>query len=124
MLKDKVQPMPRLARVFLMYLLTFYVPEEHLELVKAALFRKGAGKYGNYDCCSWEVAGMGQFRPLRNSTPYIGKENEITRLREYKVEMICVASCINEVLQEFKDVHPYEEPAYNVIKLENFELLI
>ncbi|MGB1498121.1 MAG: NGG1p interacting factor NIF3, partial [Alloalcanivorax venustensis] len=52
------------------YKLCFYVPEEHAEAVKNAVFEAGAGRIGNYDCCSFQVAGQGQFRPLEGSDPY------------------------------------------------------
>ncbi|HBM22588.1 MAG TPA: NGG1p interacting factor NIF3, partial [Alcanivorax sp.] len=59
------------------YKLCFYVPEEHAEAVKNAVFEAGAGRIGNYDCCSFQVAGQGQFRPLEGSDPYIGGQGEI-----------------------------------------------
>ncbi len=95
------------------YALTFYVPEEQCESVKSALFAKGAGRYNQYDCCSWQVKGEGQFRPLDGSNPFIGDQGEIERTFEYKVEMICDESVIVEVLEELVRVHPYEEVAYS-----------
>ena len=55
-----------------MYKLVFYVPVDHLEPVKQAVFATGAGKIGEYDSCCWQVLGVGQFRPLAGSTPYLG----------------------------------------------------
>ena len=52
--------------------LIFYVPVESAETVKAALFNTGAGKIGNYDQCSFETLGMGQFRALPGANPSIG----------------------------------------------------
>jgi len=103
-----------------MYLLIFYVPETHLEIVKSALFKKGAGKYNNYDCCSWQTAGQGQFRPLNGSQPFIGKKDTIEKVLEYKVELICEDRLIHEVIKELCRVHPYEEPAYSVIETKNY----
>ena len=70
-----------------MYKLCFYVPESHLEAVKAAVFAAGAGRIGNYDSCCWEVLGQGQFRPLTGSDPFIGRQGEVERVAEYRVEM-------------------------------------
>jgi hypothetical protein len=92
--------------------LSFYVPASHLESVKSALFQAGAGRYKNYDQCCWETLGMGQFRPLSSSKPYIGKENEIEKVPEYKVEMICEESCLGDATKALKNSHPYEEPAF------------
>lgn len=99
-----------------MYKLSFYVPESHLEPVKSALFAKGAGQYKAYDQCSWQVLGKGQFRPLANSQPYLGKVNQLEKLAEYKVELVCDDAFIREIVQTLLNVHPYEEPAYGIYK--------
>lgn len=100
-----------------MYKLNFYVPESHLELVKNALFEKGAGRYEAYDQCCWQVRGEGQFRPLESSQPFIGQQGQLETVVEFKVEMICSDSVIKEVLQTLLTVHPYEEPAYDIYKI-------
>lgn len=100
-----------------MYKLSFYVPEAHLEPVKSALFAKGAGHYKAYDQCCWQVRGEGQFRPLMNSQPTFGQINQLKKVIEYKVEMICTATEIKDVVQTLLGIHPYEEPAYAVYKI-------
>lgn len=102
-----------------MYSLVVYVPVSHAEQLKSALFSKGAGRYANYDCCAWQVTGTGQFRPLKGSKPYIGAENKIEQVTETRIEMICTDEHIAAVIKELKRCHPYEEPAYMVIKLNN-----
>ena len=102
-----------------MYKFCFYVPEPHLEAVKEAVFAAGAGKIGNYDYCSWQAKGEGQFRPLVGSKPFIGKEGKVEKVIEYLVEMICADEFIKNAVNALKEAHPYEEPAYNVIKLED-----
>lgn len=100
-----------------MYKLNFYVPESHLEPLKSALFAKGAGHYKAYDQCCWQVRGEGQFRPLPDSRPYYGKTGRLENVAEYKVEMICKAAVIKEVVQTLLSIHPYEEPAYEIYKI-------
>lgn len=100
-----------------MYKLAFFVPDTHKEKVKQALFDAGAGRIGNYDCCSWEVEGQGQFRALPGANPYIGTLERIETVREFKVEMVCDDVQIVAVLQALRAVHPYEEPAFDVWKL-------
>lgn len=97
------------------YLLYVYVPISASENVKKALFDTGAGRYENYDQCSWESTGIGQFRPLEGSHPFLGTVNAIEKVDEMKIEMICKAEKIKEVLEKLKEVHPYEEPAYGAI---------
>lgn len=103
-----------------MYKICFFVPENDVEIVKTALFNAGAGRIGNYDACSWQSAGTGQFRPLENSNPTIGEQDKIETVAEYKVELVCDEEYIKEAIQALKDNHPYEEPAYDVIKLEKY----
>jgi len=104
-----------------MYQLCFYVPESHLEKVKTALFEKGAGKLGNYDSCSWETEGVGQFRPLHGSSPFIGDKNKVEQVREFRVEMVIRDVYINSVLSKLVEVHPYETPAYSVWEIETIK---
>jgi hypothetical protein len=95
----------------------FYVPVNHADTVKKALFEVGAGKIGNYDCCSWQVLGQGQFRPLSGSQPFIGNKNQIEIVEEYRVEIICEDCILKPALQALKAAHPYETPAYEVYQL-------
>ena len=102
-----------------MYKIVVFIPETHSEKVKNAMFDNGAGKIGDYDSCSFETRGTGQFRPLPGSNPYIGKENLVEKVEEVKVEMVCPPDCIKEVVEAMKNSHPYEMPAYDIIKLVN-----
>lgn len=100
-----------------MYKLCFYVPGEHLEPVKQAVFDAGAGRIGDYDCCCWQVEGTGQFRPLEGSDPFIGAQGEVEQVSEYRVEMVCAEQHLAAVVAALKEAHPYEEPAWDVIAL-------
>jgi hypothetical protein len=99
--------------------LSFYVPQENAPAVKATMFAAGGGKIGNYDCCSFDIEGIGQFRPLAGSQPYLGSQDQIEKVREVKVEMLCEEHLINDVIAAMKLAHPYETPAYYVIKTLN-----
>lgn len=102
-----------------MYKLCVYVPAAHLAAVKQALFAAGAGRIGDYDNCCWQVAGQGQFRPLAGADPFIGAQGQIETVEEYKVELVCADAVIGAAVAALKQAHPYEEPAYQVWKLEN-----
>lgn len=94
--------------------LVFFVPESHKDTVKQAIFDAGAGRYDGYDCCSWESQGQGQFRPLDGSDPFIGKQGEVERVAEFRVETVCPESGIKSILRALISAHPYETPAYEV----------
>lgn len=100
--------------------LIFYVPKSHVEAVKAAIFTEGAGRIGGYEHCCWQTLGQGQFTPMENSQPYTGVQNVITTVDEYKVECVLEDELIVAVIAALLDAHPYEEPAYQVVKLLDF----
>lgn len=100
-----------------MYKLCFYVPETHLEEVKLAVFAAGAGRIGDYDNCCWQVLGQGQFRPLAGSKPFLGRQDAVEVVSEYRVEMVCEARWIRAAVAALLDAHPYEEPAWDVVAL-------
>ncbi|ETO93250.1 NGG1p interacting factor 3 protein, NIF3 [Legionella oakridgensis] len=102
------------------YQLIFYVPESHLDAVKHALFSIGAGRQGDYGETCWQTLGQGQFRPLAGANPAIGELGELTFVNEYKVEMLCSAELIHLAVQTLKEAHPYEEPAYAIMRLETY----
>lgn len=103
-----------------MYKLTVFVPDDYLEQVKTALFDAGAGKIGNYSHCCWQILGQGQFMPLAGNQAFIGVTNQLETVIEWRVEMIVAKEKIQTVIQSLKQAHPYETPAYEVIKLEVF----
>src|SRR3990167_1265415 len=97
-----------------MYKICFYVPATHADHVKIAVFAKGAGKVGNYRCCAWQTLGEGQFMPLAGSHAFIGTQDQLERVSEYKIEMVCDDEHLKPVIAALKAAHPYEEPAYQV----------
>jgi len=94
------------------------VPAEDKERVKEALFAMGVGRYKNYEYCSFETLGTGQFKPINKANPHIGKLGKIEHVEEYKVEMICAEELIHAAVRKLKEAHPYEEVAYEVIRME------
>jgi len=100
-----------------MYKISVFIPEDFKEAVKLAMFKAGAGRIGNYDCCCFESLGQGQFRPLPGSRPYLGHEGKIEFVKEFKVEMVCEDSLLAAVVANMKEAHPYETPAYEVFEL-------
>lgn len=102
-----------------MYKLCYFVPESHLEATKTALFQAGAGRIGDYDCCAWHCQGQGQFRPLQGSQPFLGQSGQLEKVSEYRVELVCEDAVIKAAVAALKRAHPYEEPAYDVVRLED-----
>lgn len=102
------------------YQISVYVPDSDREEVKAAMFAAGGGRIGDYDQCCWQVRGTGQFRPLAGADPHIGTVGTVEQVEEWRVELVVADDCVAAVIAAMKAAHPYEEPAYAVIRLEQF----
>lgn len=97
-----------------------YVPASHAPVVKDAMFHAGAGNIGKYEDCSFQVTGEGDFKPKQDARPYIGNPNGAREtVQELKIEVIAPLFKAQAIVQAAKSVHPYEEMAYEIIKLQN-----
>jgi len=90
-----------------------------VDAVREAIWAAGAGHIGNYDQCSFLTEGLGSYRPLEGSHPYLGSTGELAREKEIRVEAVFPAHLQSKVIEALKSVHPYEEVAYDIIALEN-----
>lgn len=93
------------------------VPEENLEEVRTAMCNAGAGIIGNYTFCSTSTKSIGTFIPNDSANPYIGEQNKLEFVEEEKLEVICDVEKVKEVISELRKVHPYEEPAIDIVPL-------
>lgn len=105
---DPVDPLDKLVT---------FVPHENAEGIRAAITDAGAGKIGDYDRCTFTSEGEGRFRPLDGATPAIGRVGEVEVVAEARVEAVFPRGRRRQVLEALRAVHPYEEPAYDVIEL-------
>ncbi|MDR2682793.1 MAG: Nif3-like dinuclear metal center hexameric protein [Dysgonamonadaceae bacterium] len=99
--------------------LVTFVPVAQAGQLRQALFNAGAGQIGNYDSCSYNIAGEGTFRAGENTRPFCGKTGELHTEAEIRIETILPAYRKNAVLRALLLTHPYEEPAYDLYPLEN-----
>ncbi|NVL47461.1 NGG1p interacting factor NIF3 [Pseudomonas syringae pv. actinidiae] len=103
-----------------MYKLAFFVPSSQWTKVKKRRIRCWGRANRAYDQCSWQVLGQGQFRPLDGSQPFIGQSGVVEFVEEWKVELVVADDLIQQVVLALKQSHPYETPAYEVWRLEDF----
>ena len=99
--------------------LEVYVPNDYSEKVKNALFEAGAGNIGFYDECSFSISGTGTFRPMEGSNPFSGELNVRENVYEEMISVIFENFKQQQIIAAMKSAHPYEEVAYQIIKLEN-----
>lgn len=97
--------------------LVVFVPPSHLDEVMEALRREGAGWIGNYSDCTFQVKGTGTFRPGEGTNPYIGKQGQLERVEEIRLETILPAANTDRAVRAMIDAHPYEEVAYDLYPL-------
>lgn len=100
------------------------IPIGNVEEVRNAMCGAGAGIIGNYDYCTSSVKSIGTFKPNDNANPYIGENNKMEFVEEEKLEVVCNIENVKNVITELRKVHPYEEPAIDIIPLldeENFK---
>lgn len=111
-----------MRRVAPKYKLVVYVPKKALTSTKKAIFDAGGGRLGNYDSCSWQVLGEGQFRPLKGSNPHIGKVDAVEVVPEWRLEVLVTNEVLSDVVQAMRQAHPYEEPAYEIYECLQLEI--
>ena len=100
------------------------VPCENTEDVRNAVCKAGAGIIGEYEYCTTSVKSIGTFIPSNNANPYIGESNKLEIVEEDKLEFICDIQKAKHVISELRKVHPYEEPAIDIIPLISEDSLI
>lgn len=102
------------------YKIVVYVPESHSEKVRAALGEAGAGKIGKYTFCTFTTKGVGRFLAGEGANPTIGEVGKLEAVEEERIETVCEESKLQAALAALKEVHPYEEVAFDVYPLESF----
>ena len=102
----------------LMKLVTF-IPTLDAEPVIQALNEAGAGNIGHYKNCSFRVTGTGTFQPGEQAHPHIGTKGQLEKVEEVRVELIFPSHLEKRIISALKKIHPYEEVAYFLSRLEN-----
>lgn len=98
--------------------LAVFVPDTHAEPVQEALFAAGAGHIGRYDKCSFRIEGVGSFRGLEGTHPFVGRQGVLEKAAELRIETLVPQGLVGAVLAAVKSVHPYEEMAYDLFPVE------
>jgi dinuclear metal center YbgI/SA1388 family protein len=99
--------------------LVTFIPEDHLEKVRDAIFNAGAGKIGNYDLCGFSVPGTGSFRAGEETNPFSGERGKLHFEKEIRFETILLSHLKGKVIKALLENHPYEEVAYDLYQLKN-----
>ena len=103
------------------YKLVIFIPIKSAAKVSNAVFAAGAGAIGNYSNCGFGVEGTGTFLPQKGAMPTIGRRGKLEKVNEIRFESIVPAYKLDKVIAAMKKAHPYETPAFDVIKLHETE---
>jgi dinuclear metal center YbgI/SA1388 family protein len=98
--------------------LIVFIPKDDYPAVSEAMFAAGAGSLGNYRHCGFASSGIGTFVPLEGAIPTLGVINCKERVEEIRFETIVPAKRIDTVIQAMRGAIPYEEVAYDLMRLE------
>ena len=98
--------------------LVVFVPTAQVDAVRQAICDAGAGQIGAYDFCTFATEGRGTFRGGAGTQPFVGKPGELETVEELRLETILPRGLEKAVLAALFRVHPYEEPAYDLIPVE------
>lgn len=99
--------------------LVYFSPKENAEQIKNALFEAGAGNIGNYSEASFTSEGKGTFKGNENSNPVVGKKLQRETVEEVRTEILIPRYLSSKIVSKLKEVHPYEEVAYDIYAIEN-----
>lgn len=110
---------PLLPRDGVLQKLYCFVPVDHLEGVRTAVFAAGAGHIGGYSECSYAVEGAGTFLGGEGTQPFVGQPGSRHTEKEVRLEVVLPAYLSRPVIQAMIDAHPYEEVAYDLVPLAN-----
>ncbi len=102
-----------------MYKLVTFVPQNYFEAVRETVFGAGAGHTGNYDSCGFSIEGKGFFRALEGSRPFVGQQGKLHMEPEVRFETVFPSYLKKNIITALLKSHPYEEPAYDIIALQN-----
>lgn len=100
------------------YKLVVYVPKTHVETVRNQIIAWNQTKIGDYTGCTFTQEGEGTFIPQEGSTPYRGTQDQLEKVTEVSISCIVKDQYKEKLIKKIKDVHPYEEVAYDLIPVE------
>ncbi|MGI5965003.1 MAG: hypothetical protein ACOX8L_04035 [Candidatus Methanomethylophilaceae archaeon] len=99
------------------YKISVAIPKEYVKELTEKVNSAMTQIYPGYDMVfsMWEAEGM--WRPLEGSDPYNGETGKITKAKETIVQFAVKEEDLQRAIGTVVQVHPYEEPAIDVIPI-------
>ena len=98
--------------------LVTFVPDSDLAKVSDAVFDAGAGVIGQYEQCSFRLAGKGTFFGTESANPAVGQKGRREDVDEWRLEVVVSEAKLSAVVKAMRASHSYEEPAFDVYPLQ------
>ncbi|MCL2760090.1 MAG: Nif3-like dinuclear metal center hexameric protein [Desulfuromonadales bacterium] len=98
--------------------LTLFVPTDYTDRVLNAVlpFAVNSDKYRE---CSYRTKGFGTFSPVQGAKPFIGEIGKRETVEEERIELLVRESDKANLQKALLAAHPYEEPAFDFISVED-----
>ncbi|MDR1690637.1 MAG: hypothetical protein LBR42_02180 [Candidatus Methanoplasma sp.] len=99
------------------YKISVTVPADYKDRLMDAVNDSMQQLYPGYDRVFSVAKTEGTWRPLGGSNPFIGKAGEISVEEELRIDFAIKAEDLASVVRAIRDVHPYEEPAIDILPM-------
>jgi hypothetical protein len=93
------------------------VPEEYLERMMDAVDETMEPVYPGYGRAFSYRPVTGTWKPLDGSSPFKGTVGKIEIADEMQLEFIVNGKDLKDVVDVIVNIHPYEEPAIDIVKI-------
>jgi len=99
------------------YKIVVFTPLEKTDELTFAMASAGAGTIGNYTVCSFRMKGAGTFMGNEKTDPLVGSKGKFEMAEEIRLEMICSRKNLKKAIDKMYEVHPYDEPAFEIYEV-------
>ncbi|MCL2296275.1 MAG: hypothetical protein FWC29_04250 [Methanomassiliicoccaceae archaeon] len=99
------------------YKISVAIPADHKDRLLDEINDSMRQIYPGYDRVFSIAKTEGTWRPLEGSDPFIGRTGEITVEEELRIDFAVKAEDLRNVILAIRRVHPYEEPAIDILPM-------
>ncbi len=99
------------------YKISVTIPQEYKDELMDSINSVMGQIYPGYDRVFSITKTEGTWRTLEGADPFNGRIGEITSAEELRIDFAVQEKDLKKVLEVIADVHPYEEPAIDVIPM-------
>jgi len=99
------------------YKISVAIPPEYKDKLMDAVNDSMRQMYPGYDRAFSVTETKGTWRSLEGSSPFIGRTGEISIEDELRIDFVICSEDLRKVILAIRNVHPYEEPAIDILPM-------